>query len=521
MKIALLQFNPILGDFTANAQAIVQAACKAKQDGAQILLVPSMFISGAPLASLSAQQSFLLQLNHALALIRQIDDLPVLFGHPQEKDGQLFQAASVYYHGQCLLNDCRWSLDGKSILVDEKVPVFTYQNKQFAVAMFPDLSNGVLPVADGLIVLDDTPYYAQRQQEQQEVLYSLSKEKQYPILLLRNNGAQDERVFGGASFAVSAQGELTFQGAFCQQEKMLMVNYQQQTFSGSLNPYPQEEEAIYRALVCSLQTYVKKCGFSRVCLGLSGGMDSALVLALAVDALGAQNCEVLLMPSQYTADLSNTSAEKMAKNLGVSYTFMPINPLFNAFQSALQPRFTGLPEDVTEENLQARIRGILLMALSNKTGAMLLSTGNKSEVAVGYATLYGDMNGGFAPLKDVLKTQVYAIARWLNQHRHGEIIPQEIIDRPPSAELRANQTDQDSLPEYDILDALIVAIVEKGQNAHSLIQAGFTSKDVQRTLKLLQINEYKRRQGVLGTKVSRSALGVDWQLPICQQYDFQ
>lgn len=519
MNIALLQFNPILGHFRANAQTIIQAASEAKQQGAQMLITPPLSLCGFPPAALTQQQSFFSQLQQALADIQNQVEIAVVVGHLQQQGNHLFQAASVYANGQCLFNNARYPLYSSEAIESGDIPVWTFHEHTFAL-LYPQDMHHQAPVADVAIVLDNTPFYLHRQQAQQQIASEWTKKYQQSLLWVRADGAQDDLIFGGASFAVNPQGQCTFQSDFCQ-TALEIIQWNQSTFSGSLKTYPCEEEALYRALVCALRDYARKCGFSRLCLGLSGGIDSALVLALAVEAVGAEHCEVLLMPSRYTAQLSNTAAEKMAQNLGVRYQSIPISPVFDAFQAALSTRFAGLPEDVTEENLQARIRGTLLMALSNKSGAMLLSTGNKSETAMGYATLYGDMNGGFSPLKDVLKTQVYAISRWLNAHHKREIIPQEIIDRAPSAELRADQTDQDSLPEYAILDQMIVAILEDGNNAHTLMEQGFAQEDVQRTLKLLQIGEYKRRQGALGPKVSPSLFGTDWHLPICQQFDFQ
>lgn len=263
-----------------------------------------------------------------------------------------------------------------------------------------------------------------------------------------------------------------------------------------------------------------KSGFQKACLGLSGGLDSALVLAIAADAIGAANCEVLLMPSQYTADISNTDAVLMAQTLGVKHHTVAIEPMFAAFKTSLAPVFDGAAEDVTEENLQARIRGTLLMALSNKSGALLLTTGNKSELATGYCTLYGDMNGGFAVIKDVLKTEAYDMARYVNTLTPGqETIPSRIITRPPSAELRANQTDQDSLPDYAVLDGIIERVMVDNASAAELLQQGYDSADVTRVLKLLKISEYKRRQGAIGPKVSRRNFGKDWRMPICQRFN--
>ena len=343
-----------------------------------------------------------------------------------------------------------------------------------------------------------------------------------PVLSVRRSGGQDAFVYDGASFAIDANGKTSFQTKF-NQEIIAYVNFTDNVFTGYRDFIPSFEAVgeafiLYKMAVQGLKNYISKNGFQKICLGLSGGLDSALVLALAVDAVGAENCEVLLMPSIYTAEISNTAAEKMAQNLGVRYESVPIWEIYQSFKTALAHRFDGLPDDITEENLQARIRGTLLMALSNKTGALLLSTGNKSEVAMGYATLYGDMNGGFAPIKDLYKTQVFAISRWLNHYNNQEIIPWEIINRKPSAELRPNQTDQDSLPEYAVLDEMLSNILENNATPKDLIKQGFDENEVRQTFRRLYAAEYKRRQGAIGTKLSNSAFGIDWTIPLTHKF---
>ncbi|HDY81600.1 MAG TPA: NAD+ synthase, partial [Halieaceae bacterium] len=330
-------------------------------------------------------------------------------------------------------------------------------------------------------------------------------------------GGQDELVFDGGSFVVDAGGETVQHGAFFEPSLDLA------TFSeggsplpGKISPSFDEEEMIYRALVLGVRDYVGKTGFHGVVLGLSGGIDSALTLAIAVDALGPDQVEVVLMPSRYTADMSNEDALKQATRLGVKHSIIPIEPAFSAFLEMLKDEFAGLPMDVTEENIQARCRGIILMAISNKSGRMLLTTGNKSEMSVGYATLYGDMAGGFAPLKDVFKTMVFKLSRWRN--RNGEIIPERVIVRPPSAELRPDQQDTDSLPPYDVLDEILLRYVEQDQGVQEIVAAGFEQELVQRITRMVDMNEYKRRQAPPGVKVTRRAYGRDRRYPIVNGY---
>jgi NAD+ synthase (glutamine-hydrolysing) len=317
------------------------------------------------------------------------------------------------------------------------------------------------------------------------------------------------------------------QGSLCTRapafsESLETVILEQQKITGHITPRLEPEPLIYEALLCGTRDYVEKNGFPGVLLGLSGGIDSALTLAIAVDALGADRVHAVMMPSPYTADISWIDARDMASRMGVRYDEMSIEPEFAAFKASLNPLFEGRAEDTTEENIQARIRGTMLMALSNKLGAMVLTTGNKSEMATGYCTLYGDMAGGFAVIKDLLKTQVFALARWRNLHDPygtcAQPIPERIITRPPSAELRANQTDQDSLPAYEVLDAIITHYMENDGSPEAAIAAGFSSADVQRVTQLIRVNEYKRRQSPPGIRLTHRSFGKDWRYPITNRF---
>ncbi|MDO5686972.1 MAG: NAD+ synthase [Neisseria sp.] len=530
MRTALLQMNPVVGDCARNAATIVAAAEEAKRCGASLLLTPEMSLTGSPTEDLLLRPGFLPPVDATLAQIAAVRGITVVVGFPEHDGRHYFNAAGVWRDGEriavyrknTISPQQEWN-EARYFTAGERACVFAHEGVKYGVLFDADLGNVAAVAqarADGaqaLLVLAASPFYAGKHDER--LAAARAAQHGLPLLYVNAAGGQDAWVFDGASFALDAQGRRTFQAAFCE-EGLSWVDAAagQQSFSGSLNVLPEATAQLYHAVLCGLRDYVRKCGFSRLCLGLSGGLDSALVLALAVDAVGAEHCEVLLMPSQYTAELSNTAAVKMAENLGVRYESVPISDVFGAFKSALANRFSGLAEDVTEENLQARIRGTLLMALSNKSGALLLSTGNKSEVAMGYSTLYGDMNGGFAPLKDLYKTEVYAISRWLNATRGREIIPQEIIDRPPSAELRANQTDQDSLPEYAVLDEMLRLLMDENLSAQALIERGFAAAEVARTVKLLRLAEYKRQQGAIGPKVSRCAFDVDWRQPICQRF---
>ena len=347
-----------------------------------------------------------------------------------------------------------------------------------------------------------------------------------PLVAVNAVGAHEEDIFSGGSLALDAAGKVCARAPQFE-ERLWTLQVQQDAggvrFAGESAPEYSGDEALWRALVLALRSYVQGNGFKEAALGLSGGIDSALVLALAVDALGAENVRVLTLPGPYTADMSVEDAQEMARRLGVRCEALSITPTFEALRTTLAPLFAGRAEDATEENLQARVRGVLLMALSNKTGCLLLTCGNKSEYATGYCTLYGDMCGGFAPIKDVLKTRVFALARWRNANdpfaRRAAPIPERIITRPPSAELRPNQTDQDSLPPYEVLDAIISRALA-GAGSAQLVAEGFEASMVQRTLRLLRVAEYKRQQGAVGPRVSRRSFGRDRHMPISHAFQF-
>jgi NAD+ synthase (glutamine-hydrolysing) len=346
-----------------------------------------------------------------------------------------------------------------------------------------------------------------------------------PLLYAHLVGGQDEVVFDGASFAVDAAGTVRARAAMFEAQTLLVELGAGGAVRGSIAPVPEVEAQAWGALVTGVRDYVGKNGFPGAIIGLSGGVDSALVLAVAVDALGADRVRCVMLPSPYTADISWLDARDMAARLGVRYDEIAITPMFEAFRAALAPQFAGLPEDATEENIQARVRGTLLMALSNKSGAIVLTTGNKSEMATGYCTLYGDMAGGFAVLKDVAKTMVYRLSVWKNRQPNrradgtiGPVIPERIITRPPSAELRPGQVDQDSLPPYEVLDAILERYMENDQSIEDIVAAGFDRADVERVTRLIKVNEYKRRQAPVGIRITHRAFGRDWRYPITSKF---
>ncbi|MBP6261524.1 MAG: NAD+ synthase, partial [Chromatiaceae bacterium] len=371
-----------------------------------------------------------------------------------------------------------------------------------------------------LINLNASPYHVGKASKREELLVRRAQEYRLPILYANLVGGQDELVFDGGSFVVDAQGQLTQRAPFFA-EAMLLVEVEVGPADqapcprpSTIAPIPAAEEGVYGALVLGVRDYVRKNGFHGAVLGLSGGIDSALTLAIAVDALGADQVEAVLMPSRYTADMSVDDALEQARTQGVAHRIVPIESAFKAFLGMLAGEFAGCDLDVTEENIQARCRGIILMAISNKKGKMLLTTGNKSEVAVGYATLYGDMAGGFAPIKDVPKTLVYRLAAYRNGLGPEPVIPQRVIDRPPSAELRPNQTDQDSLPDYEILDPILKRYIEDDESVAGIVAAGFPEDLVRRVTRLVDRNEYKRRQAPPGVRITTRAFGRDRRYPI-------
>ncbi len=376
-----------------------------------------------------------------------------------------------------------------------------------------------------LCVLNASPFHLDKHGEREARMAQRARAVGLPLLYAHMVGGQDEVVFDGASFALDAQGLVGARAPSFEPATLVVSVNADGRVSGPLAPLPPLEGQAWQALVMGVRDYIGKNGFPGAIIGLSGGIDSALVLAIAVDALGADKVRAVMMPSPYTADISWLDARDMAERLGVRYDEIAISPVFEGFKQALAAQFAGLPEDTTEENIQARIRGTLLMALSNKIGSIVLTTGNKSEMATGYCTLYGDMAGGFAVIKDVAKTLVYRLAEWKNRQPTrradgsiGPVIPERIITRPPSAELRPDQTDQDSLPPYEVLDAILARYMEEDQGIEEIVAAGFAREDVEKVTRLIKINEYKRRQSPVGIRITHRAFGRDWRYPITSKF---
>ena len=545
LTIAVAQCNPVAGDLAGNTRLIVDAARKAHAQGAQLLLLPDGAFTGVSLRDLARRPVFVQACEHQLQTLRvelaSLEGLVVVMtsldpdtgGCAQEKGRSRILALC----GGKMVAPCD-GLPGGVCHVD----VHGVRVGLFAENTSNNTSvNAVRDAGARLVVmLGGAPYRMGLVQVREQDLAAQAKRFNLPFIGVHLVGGHDERVYDGASFAVQASGVIA--GRAPQFSQVLWM-VRAQTADGSLNlhapstvamgepdgevgraPYAQpfNHAEVWQALVLGTRDYVHKSGFRDVILGLSGGMDSALVLALAVDALGRDHVRTVMMPTAYTAAMSLDDAHEMARRLGVRHDVIPIDSLCHAFEESLAPLFAGRGEDVTEENIQARVRGNLLMALSNKMGAMVLATGNKSELSTGYCTLYGDMVGGFAPLKDVLKTQVYALANWRNLHdpfgTGASPIPERIITRPPSAELRPDQTDQDSLPPYDVLDAIVAGYMENDASVQQLLDSGLSADAVQQVVRLIRINEYKRQQAAPGVCISRRAYGCDWRYPLASRF---
>ncbi|WP_255990170.1 NAD+ synthase [Chitinolyticbacter albus] len=535
MRIALAQFNPVVGDLTGNLDLILAAAADAHAQGADVLVTPELALTGYPPEDLLLRPAFLKDCARAIGrLIDEVDGITLVVGHPYGSGDECFNAATVIRDGNVLGRYEKMLLPNDTVF--DEVRYFTpgYAPLVFEVA---GVKAGVLicedvweldPAAAArdegaelLLVLNASPYHQAKQSTRQAVLRDRATENDVPAVYVNLVGGQDELVFDGHSFAVNRAGAVVAElPAF--EPALQLVEFAE----GDLKPAARvteyaEEESVYRALVLGVRDYITKNRFPGVLLGLSGGIDSALTLAIAVDALGADKVHAVMMPSRYTADISVDDSREMIARLACQYSEIEIWPMYEAFMNGLAPQFAGTAVDTTEENLQSRIRGTLLMALSNKSGRLVLTTGNKSEMTTGYATLYGDMAGGFAVLKDVAKTLVFRLARWRNTtgaYALTDVIPERIITRPPSAELRPDQKDEDSLPPYEVLDAILQAYVEENCSKAEIVARGYAAIDVDRVVWLLKVNEYKRRQAPVGPRVTHRAFGKDWRMPITNRW---
>jgi len=534
LRIAVAQFNATVGDLTGNVERIIACAVAAKARGAQVLLTPELALCGYPPEDLLLRPDFYRACSRALDdLARRIEEsapgLAAVVGHPEEHAGRRFNAATVIENGQKKAVYRKMRLPNYEVF-DEKR--YFEAGSEACVVMLGGVRCGINICADIweagaaelsreagaelLLVLNASPCHLEKHQQRAQVLGERIAATGIPAIYANLVGGQDELVFDGASFALDAHGNCRMRlPSF--EEALGIVDFDHNRLHSEqlAEELPVEAEA-YRALVLGVRDYIGKSGFKGAIIGLSGGIDSALTLCVAVDALGADKVHAVMMPSPYTAQMSLDDSREMIRKLGVRYDEIAIAPAMQTYAAMLDPLFAGLPQDTTEENIQARIRGNILMALSNKTGALVLTTGNKSEMAVGYCTLYGDMAGGFAVIKDVYKTLVYRLSRYRNTL--SPVIPENIIVRPPSAELKPDQTDQDSLPPYEILDAIVRAYMEEDRSPREIIAAGLPEADVRRVVRLLRIAEYKRRQAPVGIRITPRGFGKDWRYPITNRY---
>ncbi|QRN41699.1 MAG: NAD+ synthase [Neisseriaceae bacterium] len=518
MKIVLMQKSVVCADIERNLELILESCQAAKSKGVFLLMTPYFALTGMPLLDLLEHDFLFEEIDKAIEKLFTIREVAVLLSYPKRYQGNVCVCQAVIYNGQFIYQH-HMTMEGVSLEYGQDDGVsyqFNLNGLNFSLLYSNQKNNhfSCLDNTDIIIFQSTEAFYDSIQSERVDIAKKILDITKKPVLVMNSLGATDQYIYEGGSFALDRRGECQFQADyFIDKDYLLTWDANRGLIGDQADLYKERIELLYHAIIFSMREYFRKNHFRKICLGLSGGIDSALVLALSCQAVGANNCEVFLMPSQYTSDMSNDLALQMVKKLQVSYSIRSITSIFNQNLAVLADRFKGIPEDITEENLQARIRGTLLMALSNKTGAILLCTCNKSEEAVGYCTLYGDSNGGFAPIKDLYKTEVYQMARWINQFFQDEIIPQGIIDRTPSAELKNNQSDQDSLPEYEILDG-ILQLVLQNKSAQEIIHQGYDEETVYKTMRLIRNSEFKRQQGVLGPKISRKSFGREWNYPI-------
>ncbi|NMM12981.1 MAG: NAD+ synthase [Rhodoferax sp.] len=554
LKLCVAQLNFVVGDLAGNSQKIIDTARSAYADGVRLLLTPELSICGYAAEDLFLRPAFIAACDDAVKTVARelagLKDLTVVVGHPTGGDRRTrsvavpsrYNAASVLCEGAVIatyakrelpnyqvFDERRYFTPGQGVCVFEageagnkvKVGLLICEDAWFEEPARLTKEAG----AELLAVINASPFHVGKGNEREQMMRSRVQACGLPLVYAHLVGGQDEVVFEGHSFALNADGTLAGRApSFIENRLLVAVNRVQAAINlvADVAAERSPDADLWDALVLGVRDYIGKNGFPSVILGLSGGIDSALVLAVAVDALGRDRVRTVMMPSPYTADISWIDARDMAARLGVRYDEISIVPEFEAFKKSLAGEFAGLAEDTTEENIQARIRGTLLMALSNKFGSIVLTTGNKSEMATGYCTLYGDMAGGFAVIKDLAKTTVFRLARWRNAHdpygTHPEPIPDRIITRPPSAELRPDQTDQDSLPAYEVLDAILERYMENDQGMEEIIAAGFARADVEKVTRLIKINEYKRRQAPVGIRVTHRSFGKDWRYPITNRF---
>ena len=540
IKIVMVQDVFQVGDIKSNADKIINASVDAHRQGADLVVFPELALVGYPPEDLLYRQGFLLQAKNECLRIQQslketIGETGGVFGLPIEAQGNLYNAAVYLVNGVIEQTYFKQSLPNYSVfdelryfIAGHESAVISVKGYQLGLLICEDVwqadcvRQAKLDGAQALIVLNASPFHIDKHVERVEILQHNVKTFELPVMYLNMVGGQDELVFDGDSLAVNSQAQLVARAKVFEADTLDII-FDGKNITAAAGDLPEvssdalpTETLVYKALVTGVRDFVRQNGFSGVIIGLSGGVDSALVLAIAVDALGADNVQAVMMPSRYTADISLQDAEAEAKSLDVKYDVIAIEEVFSSFLTTLAPVFEGAPANTTEENIQARCRGLLLMAISNKKGRMVLTTGNKSEMAVGYATLYGDMCGGFAPIKDVCKTLVYELCRYRNSV--SAVIPERVLTRPPTAELREGQCDQDSLPDYDVLDRILKLSVEQDKPIDEIVAEGIDRETVLQIISLVQRNEHKRRQSAPGIRITRRAFGRDRRYPITSGY---
>jgi len=546
MIIGLLQLNATIGDFRANRDQLVAAYANAVARGAEFVLAPELFLCGYPPRDLLLRDDFIAANLATLAeTAAQIGSVPLCVGYvdrnPERPGRALKNAAAVLQDGQIIRRLTKSLLPTYDVFDEDRyfepggqVAPFVFNGRKLGITICEDIWNDadfwperlyrrdpvkelIAQGAEIILNLSASPWHDGKEHTRLDMLRRVARDEQIALAQVNAVGANDELIFDGHSVALDARGQIVaLAKGFAEEVLLVDLGRDGQPGADGGDPFAPREQLLFSALSLGIRDYVRKCGFQSVILGLSGGVDSALIAVLAAEALGAANVLGVSMPARYSSQGSLTDAEKLARTLGIRYEVLPIEPVFKAAEAQLQKVFAGRPANEAEENLQSRLRGVTLMALSNKFGGLVLTTGNKSEMAVGYCTLYGDMNGALAPIADVLKTDVYKLARWVNRER--EIIPADTISKPPSAELRPDQTDQDSLPPYEILDAILDLYVVRNCGKAEIIARGFDAGVVNDVVNKINFSEYKRRQAAPGLKVSPRAFGMGRRIPVAQRF---
>ena len=525
IRIQIAQFNPIVGDIKLNAQKMLDLSIEANNAGAHLIIFPELALTGYPPEDLLFRDGFINQVKDEITNFCNLapSDISILFGAPNKTDDFLFNSAYLIQNNRIINIYNKQELPNYGVFDEKRYFssgvdsfVFECQNTKIGVLICEDqwvegpISSLCQSNIDIVVSLNASPFQLNKQSERINICKNYALKFDITFIYVNMVGGQDEVVFDGNSFIVNNQGDVSLQlPAF----KELCASHIDKTFTPSL---ASNESLIYSAIVLATKDYIQKNTFGGALIGLSGGIDSALTLAIAVDAIGAENVHAIMMPYQFTSDMSLTDSELQAETQGVEFSSIDIHSMVDSFNLSLSDQFRNTSRDTTEENIQSRVRGTLLMALSNKSHKLVLATGNKSEMAVGYATLYGDMCGGFAPLKDISKTMVYQLAKYRNTL--SDVIPERVITRPPSAELAPDQVDQDSLPSYDILDDILMRFVEQKQSVNEIIENGHNSEDVSKITSLILRNEYKRRQSAPGPKISSNAFGKERRYPMTSKF---